>query len=94
MFTLSKLRKMRIAAGNKLTAALKQWEEDPSSVALAEKLMKARQEWDKIHEDYERARRRFEWTRARRIIALASAGRGQKSAQQFKKNGYRHVDKL
>ena len=91
MLPLKHLRMARQAASTTLFAATAAWEEDPSNLKLADKVNKARREWEHTNDEYERARRRHEWTRARRIIALAAQGRGQKQAQQFQYAGFRHV---
>lgn len=86
---LKKLRVVRHAASIKLFALANDWEKNPDDIKLADKVVKARQEWEKANDDFERARRRAEWTRSRRIISLAAAGRGQQAAKQFKERLYR-----
>lgn len=89
MIPIKKLRSIRQAASKKLLAATEEWEEEPNDMRLADKVSKARREWESANDEYERVRRRFEWERARRIIKLAARGRGQQEAQQFEKAAFR-----
>jgi hypothetical protein len=54
------------------------WKENPGDTKLADKHLKAWRDWQDANEEYERARRRANWVRAKRIITLAAAGRDVK----------------
>jgi len=51
------------------------WKENPEDTKLADKHLKAWREWKDAQEEYERARRRANWVRAKRILTLAAHGR-------------------
>lgn len=89
MIPINKLRSIRLAASKKLLAATDEWEQNPTDLKLADKVAKARKEWEQADDQYERTRRRFEWERARRIIKLAARGRGQEQAKQFEQAAFR-----
>lgn len=76
------------AAINVYFATLDAWQDDPTNTRLAEKHLQAYQNFIETQDAYERSRKRANWTRARRIIALAAKGRGQQYAERFANNMY------
>jgi len=73
--TIRQARATRLSASTLYYQTQDAWKADPDNTKLAEKHLKAWRDWQETHEAYERAKRRANWVRAKRLLTLAAHGR-------------------